>query len=99
MPPSHRQILQASERPAADPHLLVIRELQRPGPREHRRQRDVGDHGAGGEGAGAEMRAGAERDALGRITPHVELIRPLEMALVAIGRAEHQEHALVEARS
>src|SRR5689334_17929865 len=43
MPP-HRQILQAAERPAADPHRLVIGDLELFGTGEHRRQRDVGDH-------------------------------------------------------
>src|SRR3954464_3383492 len=41
------------------------------------------------------MRTGAERDALGRITPHVELVGALKMLLVAVGGAEHEEHPLV----
>ena len=62
--PPHGQIEQPTERPAADPHLLVVGQFEPFGAGEHGRQRDVGDHGAGGEGAGAKMRSGAESDAL-----------------------------------
>jgi hypothetical protein len=62
--PCQRQIEQAAERPADDPHGRLFDQVQIFQPRKHRRQRDIGDHRARGPGAGAEMRAGAEGDAL-----------------------------------
>src|SRR6478672_12429528 len=73
--PLHRQILQSTERPAGDPHRLAVIEPQALEPREHGRQRDVGDHRARSRGAGAEMRPRAERDAFARVARHVEFIR------------------------
>jgi hypothetical protein len=61
--PSHLQIEQSSECPAADPHQLRVVEPQAFEPREDARQRQVGDHRARGKRAGAIMRAGAEGDA------------------------------------
>ena len=55
---------------------------------------DVGHHGARGERAGAIMRAGAEGDALLGIAGDVETVRLGKAGLVAIGRAEHEEHAV-----
>src|SRR3954454_23206785 len=95
MQPPHRQILQPAERPAADPHRFVIGDLEPAGTGEQCRQCDVRDHGARGPGAGTEMRAGAERDTLGRITPHVELVGALKVLLVTIGGAEHEEYAFI----
>ena len=57
-------------------------------------QRDIGDHRARGRRARAEMRTRAERDAFSRIARQIELLCIGEMRLVAIGRAEHQEHAI-----
>src|SRR5262249_18129551 len=91
--PRHRQIEQAAERPAADAGRP--RKPQVVQPRKDCGQRDVGDHGAGGPGAGAEMRAGAEGDALAGIAAHVKSFRIVKVLLVAVGGAEHQEHALL----
>ena len=63
-------------------------------PRERARQRDVGHHGARGERAGAIMRPGAERDALLGVAGDVEAVRLGKAGLVAVGRAEHEEHAV-----
>src|SRR3954447_15076197 len=95
MQPSHGQILQPAKGPAADPHRFVDGDLEPAGTGEQGRQCDVGNHGARGPGTGAEMRTGAERDALGRITPHVELVGALKMLLVAVGGTEHEEYAFI----
>src|SRR5437660_948186 len=57
--------------------------------------RNVGHHGAGGERAGAVMRTGAEGDALLGIAGDVETVRLGKAGLVAVGRAEHEEHAVL----
>src|SRR5687768_9169297 len=92
--PLHRQIEQPAERPAADPNRFALVEPQALQPRERARQRDVGHHGARGECAGAIVWTGAEGDALLGIAGDVEPIRLGKAGLVAIGRAEHEEHAV-----
>src|SRR6266404_4938167 len=72
--PRHRQVEQPAKRPAADPHRLALVEPQALQPRENARQRDIRHHGARGKGAGAIMRAGAERDAFRGVSRDVEMV-------------------------
>src|SRR5206468_11987981 len=94
--PLHRQVEQPAKRPAADPHRLALIQPQVLQPREGARQRDVGHHGAGGERAGAIMRTGAEGNALLGVAGDVETIWLGKTGLVAIGGAEHEEHAVFQ---
>src|SRR5579862_6620948 len=93
--PRDRQIEQSAECPAADPHWRAVDEAEVLQARKDDRQRDVGNHRPRSPGAGAEVRAGAEGNALAGVPADVELVGPLEMLFVAVGRAEHQEYPLL----
>src|SRR3954452_2583025 len=93
--PRDWQIEQATEGPAADPHLLAIVEPQAFQPREDARQRYISHHRARSECTGAIMRAGAKGDALLGIAPDIKQLRIFKTGLVAIGRPEHEEHPIL----
>src|SRR3954468_21608423 len=59
--PPHRQVLQSAKRPAGDPHRLTLIEPQALQPREHARQRHVGDHRARGYGSRQNSCASMEK--------------------------------------
>src|ERR1700753_1896087 len=91
-PPGNRQVEKPTKRRAADPSRIAFDEAELLQASKDRRQRDVGNHRAGGPGSGTEMWTSAKSDALAGIPANVELFRALKMLFIAVTGPEHQKY-------